>query len=119
VLPATMEKFVEKIKELGKKRGRDAKFFTTTKKGEIHELRNELMSKEKKIEAVKKIIAAMTVGKDVSSLFTDVINCMQTDNIELKKLVYVSPNQPRSAWLGLRSPSWAGDPHGRVILMGG
>lgn len=84
-----MDKFVEKMKELGKKRGRDAKFFTTTKKGEIHELRNELMSKEKKIEAVKKIIAAMTVGKDVSSLFTDVINCMQTDNVELKKLVYL------------------------------
>lgn len=77
------------MKELGKKRGRDAKFFTTTKKGEIHELRGELMSKEKKTEAVKKIIAAMTVGKDVSSLFTDVINCMQTDNVELKKLVYL------------------------------
>ena len=77
------------MKELGKKRGRDAKFFTTTKKGEIHELRNEIMSKEKKVEAIKKIIAAMTVGKDVSSLFTDVINCMQTDNIELKKLVYL------------------------------
>jgi AP-1 complex subunit beta-1 len=84
-----MDKFVDKLKELGKKRGRDAKFFTTTKKGEIHELRSELLSKEKKIEAVKKIIAAMTVGKDVSSLFTDVINCMQTDNVELKKLVYL------------------------------
>jgi len=89
LVTAAMDKFVEKMKELGKKRGRDAKFFTTTKKGEIHELRGELMSKEKKIEAVKKIIAAMTVGKDVSSLFTDVINCMQTDNVELKKLVYL------------------------------
>jgi hypothetical protein len=28
----------------------------------------------------------MTVGKDVSMLFTDVINCIQTDNIELKKV---------------------------------
>eukprot|EP00004_Rigifila_ramosa_P009952 TRINITY_DN21735_c0_g1_i1.p1 TRINITY_DN21735_c0_g1~~TRINITY_DN21735_c0_g1_i1.p1 ORF type:complete len:913 (-),score=280.20 TRINITY_DN21735_c0_g1_i1:52-2631(-) len=31
----------------------------------------------------------MTVGKDVSTLFTDVVNCMQTDNLELKKLVYL------------------------------
>jgi AP-1 complex subunit beta-1 len=45
--------------------------------------------KAKKKEAVKKVIAAMTVGKDVSMLFTDVVNCMQTPNIELKKLVYL------------------------------
>ena len=31
----------------------------------------------------------MTVGKDVSMLFTDVLNCIQTDNVELKKLVYL------------------------------
>lgn len=31
----------------------------------------------------------MTVGKDVSALFPDVVNCMQTDNLELKKLVYL------------------------------
>lgn len=35
------------------------------------------------------MIANMTVGKDVSTLFTDVINCIQTDNLELKKLVYL------------------------------
>ncbi|KAL0371842.1 UNVERIFIED_CONTAM: Beta-adaptin-like protein C [Sesamum calycinum] len=38
---------------------------------------------------LRKVIAAMTVGKDVSSLFTDVVNCMQTENLELKKLVYL------------------------------
>ena len=70
----------------------DAKYFTTTKKGqnyfqtlikiecicciisglnnilgEIFELKSELNSekKEKKKEAVKKVIASMTVGKDV------------------------------------------------------
>ena len=31
----------------------------------------------------------MTVGKDVSALFPDVANCLQTDNLELKKLVYL------------------------------
>ncbi|CAI5444670.1 unnamed protein product [Caenorhabditis angaria] len=69
----------------------DSKYFTTTKKGEIFELKTELNSekKEKKKEAVKKVIASMTVGKDVSALFPDVVNCMQTDNVELKKLVYL------------------------------
>ncbi|KAL5997024.1 hypothetical protein ACLOJK_007950 [Asimina triloba] len=45
--------------------------------------------KDKRKDAVKKVIAAMTVGKDVSSLFTDVVNCMQTESLELKKLVYL------------------------------
>ncbi|CAM9847346.1 unnamed protein product, partial [Discosporangium mesarthrocarpum] len=45
--------------------------------------------RDKKKDAVKKVIANMTVGKDVSMLFTDVVNCMQTENIELKKLVYL------------------------------
>ena len=42
----------------------DSKYFTTTKKGEIFELKSELNSdkKEKKKEAVKKVIASMTVG---------------------------------------------------------
>ncbi|XP_010529610.1 PREDICTED: beta-adaptin-like protein C isoform X1 [Tarenaya hassleriana] len=71
--------------------GHDSKYFSTTKKGEIPELKDELNSqyKDKRKDAVKKVIAAMTVGKDVSSLFTDVVNCMQTENLELKKLVYL------------------------------
>jgi AP-1 complex subunit beta-1 len=57
----------------------------------MHELRMELHSADKaiKVDAVKKVIASMTVGKDVSMLFTDVLNCVQTSNIELKKLVYL------------------------------
>ncbi|XP_031124771.1 beta-adaptin-like protein B [Ipomoea triloba] len=71
--------------------GHDSKYFSTTKKGEIPELKEELNSqyKDKRKDAVKKVIAAMTVGKDVSSLFTDVVNCMQTETLELKKLVYL------------------------------
>lgn len=49
-------------------------YFTINKNGEIFELKAELNNekKEKRKEAVKKGIAAMTVGKDVSSLFPDV-----------------------------------------------
>ena len=42
-----------------------------------------------KREAIKKIIAHMTLGRDVSPLFADVIKSMQTTDIELKKLVYL------------------------------
>ncbi len=59
--------------------------------GETHELRQELnhQSRDRKKDAVKKVIANMTVGKDVSMLFTDVVNCMQTADTQLKKLVYL------------------------------
>jgi vesicle coat complex subunit len=66
-------------------------FFNTTKKGEIHEWK-EMLNNEKEAtrkDAVKKVIAAMTVGKDVSTLFPEVIKSIQTNNIELKKLVYL------------------------------
>ena len=32
---------------------------------------------------MKKVVASMTVGKEVSALLPDVINCMQTDNLGL------------------------------------
>ncbi|GKE59828.1 beta-adaptin-like protein B, partial [Tanacetum coccineum] len=57
------------------------------KRGENGEYFTSLYDKRR--NGVKKVIAAMTVGKDVSSFFTYVVNCMQTDNLELKKLVYL------------------------------
>jgi len=67
----------------------------------------------------------MTVGKDVSGLFTDVLKCITTTNLELKKLVYLyimnyaksnqenailavnTFHQVRSAWLsGFASGVW-------------
>ena len=88
---ASREKTNRSGNETGKRTMSDAKYFQTTKRGEIHELKEELHTndKAKQKEAVKKVIAAMTVGKDVSMLFPDVCNCMQTPNIELKKLVYL------------------------------
>jgi len=92
------------------RKGSDSKFFTTNRKGENHELREELRSatRERKKDAVKKVIANMTVGKDVTNLFTDVVNCMMTDNLELKKLVYLylinyAKSQPEQALLSVNS----------------
>ncbi|KAI8619017.1 adaptin N terminal region-domain-containing protein [Chytriomyces sp. MP71] len=66
-------------------------FSNNDKKGEAFELRADLNSeyKEKRKETVKKVIANMTIGKDVSGLFADVVKNMQTEDIELKKLVYL------------------------------
>ena len=59
--------------------------------GENYELKSELNSgySYNRKEAVKKVIANMTIGKDVSPLFADVVKNMQTDDIEMKKLVYL------------------------------
>ena len=98
--------------------------------GEIAEWRVEIGNpdKDKKKDAVKKgmrsllhstrfqtkcfrtclVIAAMTVGKDVSMLFADVVNCMQTADVELKKLVYLylinyAKNKPDLAILAVNT----------------
>ncbi|KAF3685992.1 Beta-adaptin-like protein C [Capsicum annuum] len=87
----------------------DSKYFSTTKKGEIPELKEELNSQYKdKRKDVKKMIVVMAVGKNVSSLFTDVVNCMQTENVELKKLVYLylinyAKSQPDLAILAINT----------------
>jgi len=92
------------------RKGSDSRFFTTNRKGENHELREELQSsqRDRKKDAVKKVIANMTVGKDVTNLFTDVVNCMMTENLELKKLVYLylinyAKSQPEQALLSVNS----------------
>lgn len=59
--------------------------------GENYELKKDLNSDLQLVrkEAVKKVIASMTIGKDVGALFPDVLKNIQTDDIELKKLVYL------------------------------
>ncbi|KAJ7041149.1 adaptin N terminal region-domain-containing protein [Mycena alexandri] len=61
------------------------------RKGENYELSVDLNSgyPEKRKDAIKRTIASMTVGKDVSGLFPDVLKNMQTDDLEQKKLVYL------------------------------
>ncbi|KAK4051465.1 beta-adaptin [Microbotryomycetes sp. JL221] len=60
-------------------------------RGENAELRADLNSqyRDTRKEAIKRVIASMTVGKDVSALFPDVLKNMQTDDLEQKKLVYL------------------------------
>ncbi|KAJ1732562.1 beta-adaptin [Coemansia sp. Benny D160-2] len=68
-----------------------AKVLAALRKGENYELKTELNSeyRERRKEAVRRVIANMTVGKDVSGLFTDVLKNMHTDDLEIKKLIYL------------------------------
>lgn len=78
-----IELIMSKSKKKGKK-GKDSKFFSSsTKKGEIREILDELCNPklEVKRDAVKRVIALMTVGKDVSMLFPQVVNCMTTSKL--------------------------------------
>lgn len=67
------------------------RFFNAPRKGENFELRADLNSeyRERRSDAIKRVIANMTVGKDVSGLFPDVLKNMQTEDLEQKKLVYL------------------------------
>ncbi|OBZ75021.1 Beta-adaptin-like protein C [Grifola frondosa] len=66
-------------------------FRAPPRKGENFELAADLNSeyREKRKDAIKKVIANMTVQKDVSGLFPDVLKNLQTDDLEQKKLVYL------------------------------
>ncbi|CED84504.1 vesicle-mediated transport-related protein [Phaffia rhodozyma] len=78
--------------------GSDAKFFT---RGKIQELRMELQQSgdsgsTKKDKAwlkrkivLKKVVANMTMGNDMSPLFPDVIQSMPIQVLEIKKMVYL------------------------------
>ena len=90
----------------------DAKYFgkDVPRRGEMQELREELnnVSKDKVKTAVKKTIAAMTIGKDVETLFMEMLKCMQTTDLELKKLVYLylinyAKQQPELAIMAVNS----------------
>ncbi|RKP10901.1 Clathrin/coatomer adaptor, adaptin-like protein [Thamnocephalis sphaerospora] len=70
----------------------DAKYF---QRGKIQELRNELISEKrdskyaKKKAVLKRIVANMTMGNDMSPLFPDVVACLGIPNLEVKKMVYL------------------------------
>lgn len=71
----------------------DAKLFTRSK---AQELRIELQATDKKDKGfvkkktvLKKVVANMTMGNDMSPLFPDMIQCMTIQVLEIKKMVYL------------------------------
>ena len=66
-------------------------YFNSSKNSELSELQADLnsMNLDVKKEAAKQVIAMMTIGKDVSTLFPHMVKSMETNSVELKKLVYL------------------------------
>jgi len=66
--------------------GRESK-----RRNEINEIIHQLNDNniDIKKQAIRRIISAMTVGKDVSMLFPAIVKNMETPNLELKKLIYL------------------------------
>ncbi|KAL9608948.1 MAG: hypothetical protein Q9167_006251 [Letrouitia subvulpina] len=79
---------------VGMSSGSDAKLFA---RGKVAELRLELTNGTKKDKnhaakkvALKKVVANMTMSNnDMVALFPDVVNCMQIDNWEIKKMCFL------------------------------
>lgn len=67
------------------------KFFNIPRKGENYEFRSGLVSQyaDERKDTIQRVIAAMTVGKNVSALFPDVLKNISTHDLEQKKLVYL------------------------------
>eukprot|EP01031_Cornospumella_fuschlensis_P030760 gene30760-37165_t len=69
-------------------------YFVDQKKGEVNELKTLLKSVsadrdvKRKREVIKKVIAYMTLGIDVSRLFTDMVLAIETRDIVIKKMIY-------------------------------
>ncbi|KDR81568.1 hypothetical protein GALMADRAFT_239593 [Galerina marginata CBS 339.88] len=96
--------------------GQDAKFF---QRGKIEEFRADLQAAEtkdkkfvKRKTVLKKIVANITMGNDMSPLFTDVVQCLGTPLLEIKKMVYlflVSYGRSRPEQIHLVIPNFLQD----------
>ena len=70
-------------------------FFVDNKKGEVSELKTMLKGimnerdQTKRRDVIKKVIAYMTLGVDVSKLFTDMVLISHTTDIVQKKMIYL------------------------------
>ncbi|KAH7889735.1 Adaptor protein complex beta subunit [Phlebopus sp. FC_14] len=104
--------------------GQDAKFF---QRGKIEEFRAELQAaeaKDKKYQkrktVLKKIVANITMGNDMSPLFHDVVQCISSPLLEIKKMVYlylVSYGRAKPEQLPLVIPSFLQDCNDRNPLI--
>ena len=85
-----VDSITEKMKRQEKKQASKEKPIRR-KKNEIQEIKDDLNKKSIAVKqsAIRKIIGAMTLGKDVSILFPNIIKNMETPDLKLKKLIYL------------------------------
>ncbi|KAH0789492.1 Adaptin N terminal region family protein [Histomonas meleagridis] len=70
---------------------KSSKYFEGKAKGEIITLRDNLDSNDptSRKNAARRVVNLMRSGENVSCLFSSMLRCVQTDDIQLKKLVYL------------------------------
>ena len=68
----------------------DAKYFSegNTKVAELRKMLDSKINKER-LEAMKRLIAMITLGRDASQFFPDVVKNIIIKHVEIKKLVYM------------------------------
>jgi len=75
--------------------GPPSSYFTDSRKGEVNELRMLLKNfsierdPKRKRDIIKKVIAYMTLGIDVSRLFSEMMLAIETRDLVIKKMVYL------------------------------
>lgn len=103
--------------------GRDAKFFVREKAADLKaELTDDKKDKGwvRRKGALKKIIANMTMGSDMSSLFSAVVACMNIQVLDIKKMVYlylIHYARPRQDLAHTAIPAFLSDCHDRNPLI--
>ena len=77
---------------------------------ELKDVREDLQARtsSRKIRGIQQVIIFMNMGKNVSSLFFDVMKCLEIQNAEIKKLVYLYITQyaqehPQEAMMSVNS----------------
>ncbi|KAH0792489.1 Adaptin N terminal region family protein [Histomonas meleagridis] len=86
------------------------RYFDGEIKGEILQLRNELDGNDPvaRKNSAKRVVNLMRAGENVQSLFSSMLRCVKTEDIELKKLVYLylinySAQEPEQAIMAVNT----------------
>ncbi|OHT14265.1 Adaptin N terminal region family protein [Tritrichomonas foetus] len=87
-----------------------AKLFEGEAKGEILQLRDKLDGNDPaaRKEAAKRCVALMRAGENVQTLFSSMLRCVKTSDLELKKLTYLylvtySAQEPEQAIMAVNT----------------
>ena len=85
-------------------------FVDSEERNDIPQLRDQLNSNyaDERKEAARRVISRMRSGENVQDLFSDMLRCARTDDLELKKLVYLylvnySSQEPEQAIMAVNT----------------
>ncbi|KAI8988004.1 adaptin N terminal region-domain-containing protein [Mycotypha africana] len=101
---------VENAKEFGFPGGDSSAQYFDTSEEKLRNIKRQLDSKNdrEKLDGLKRLIAMISKGRDVSEFFPDVVKNVVSQNIEIRKLVYIfllryAEQEPDLALLSINS----------------